>query len=261
MGNADGCILWLTVVWGTSVLLCSVLFHSSYMWNIKQRHWLLRFSAPHPEALWFHLFEFVSRARGWCWTIIHFQFVIGFIHFRTIEAVLRLVITCFHFHCLFLSFWWIPICTWCLTVMLFNNNIVYCFLWCWQNDELVTGGDSTSEVSVSCSSTDDTASVGPSSSSLEGSQGLECSWSPVEGIQTAATISAGLDSGGGGGGGIVGEAEEEAKDRVTEVPRRPRLFRNSIRSLSPLRRHSWGPGKNNGGDAEMNQRRWVWEGN
>lgn len=80
----------------------------------------------------------------------------------------------------------------------------------------------------------------------------------MEGIQTAATISAGLDSGGGGGGGGgggVGEAEEEAKDRVTEVPRRPRLFQNSIRSLSPLRRHSWGPGKNNGGDAEMNQRR------
>uniref|UniRef100_A0A3P8SBS1 Si:dkey-172h23.2 n=1 Tax=Amphiprion percula TaxID=161767 RepID=A0A3P8SBS1_AMPPE len=104
------------------------------------------------------------------------------------------------------------------------------------NDEPLTGGDSASEVSVSCSSTDDTASVGPSSSSPEDSQGLGCSWR--------------LDGGGGGGG----EAEEEAKDRVTEVPRRSSLFRNSIRSLSPLRRHSWGPGKNNGGDAEMNQR-------
>lgn len=79
----------------------------------------------------------------------------------------------------------------------------------------------------------------------------------MEGIQTGAAITAGLDSGGGGGGGggVVGEAEEEAKDRVTEVPRRSCLLRNSIRSLSPLRRHSWGPGKNNGGDAEMNQRR------
>uniref|UniRef100_A0A3Q3GTX7 Si:dkey-172h23.2 n=1 Tax=Labrus bergylta TaxID=56723 RepID=A0A3Q3GTX7_9LABR len=88
------------------------------------------------------------------------------------------------------------------------------------------------------SSTDDTASVGPSSSSPEGSQGLECSWR--------------LDSGGGGG---AGDAEEEAKDRVSEVPRRSCLLRNSNRSISPLRRHSWGPGKNNGGDAEMNQRR------
>ncbi|XP_074522101.1 A-kinase anchor protein 13 [Halichoeres trimaculatus] len=122
-----------------------------------------------------------------------------------------------------------------------------------KNDEAVTG-DSTSEVSVSCSSTDDTTSVGPSSSSPEGSQGLECSWSPEEGVRTGAAVSTGLDSSGGGGGGGGGEAEEEAKDRVTEVPRRSCLFRNSLRSLSPLRRHSWGPGKNNGGDAEMNQR-------
>ncbi|XP_056256356.1 A-kinase anchor protein 13 isoform X2 [Seriola aureovittata] len=121
-----------------------------------------------------------------------------------------------------------------------------------KNDEPVTGGDSTSEVSVSCSSTDDTASVGPSSSSPEGSQGLGCSWSPEEGVQTGAATSAGLD--GGGGGGAAGDAEEEAKDRVTEVPRRSCLLRNSLRSLSPLRRHSWGPGKNNGGDTEMNQR-------
>nr|XP_029137538.1 A-kinase anchor protein 13 isoform X2 [Labrus bergylta] len=123
-----------------------------------------------------------------------------------------------------------------------------------KNDEAVTGGDSTSEVSVSCSSTDDTASVGPSSSSPEGSQGLECSWSPEEGVRTGATVTAGLDSGGGGG---AGDAEEEAKDRVSEVPRRSCLLRNSNRSISPLRRHSWGPGKNNGGDAEMNQRSSV----
>ncbi|XP_041844776.1 A-kinase anchor protein 13 isoform X3 [Melanotaenia boesemani] len=120
-----------------------------------------------------------------------------------------------------------------------------------KNDEAVTGGDSTSEVSVSCSSTDDTASVDPSSSSPEGSQGLGCNWSPEEGIQTGAANAAGLNSGGSGGGGDV---EEEAKDRVTEVPRRSSLFRSSNRSLSPLRRHSWGPGKNNGGETEMNQR-------
>ncbi|KAJ4919231.1 hypothetical protein JOQ06_021463 [Pogonophryne albipinna] len=106
-----------------------------------------------------------------------------------------------------------------------------------KSDDPVTGGDSTSEVSVSvsCSSTDET------SSSHEGNQGLECSWIPEESIKSGAP----------GGGG---EAEEEAKDRVTEVPRRSSILRNSIRSLSPLRRHSWGPGKNNGGDAEMNHR-------
>ncbi|KAI9542105.1 hypothetical protein NQZ68_023688, partial [Dissostichus eleginoides] len=113
-----------------------------------------------------------------------------------------------------------------------------------KSDDPVTGGDSTSEVSVSvsCSSTDET------SSSLEGNQGLECSWSPEESIKSGAP---------GGGGG---EAEEEAKDRVTEVPLRSSILRNSIRSLSPLRRHSWGPGKNNGGDAEMNHRSYSLEG-
>ncbi|KAM8895086.1 A-kinase anchor protein 13 isoform 2-T3 [Spinachia spinachia] len=131
-----------------------------------------------------------------------------------------------------------------------------------KSDEPVTGGDSASEVSVSvsvsvsCSSTDDTASVGPSSSSPEGSQGLECSWSPEE---AGAPIVAALHGGGVGGaeaaaGGGAWEAEEEAKDRVTEVPRRSSILRNSLRSLSPLRRHSWGPGKNNGADSEMNQR-------
>ena len=129
------------------------------------------------------------------------------------------------------------------------------FFGCPQNDEPVTGGDSASEVSASCSSTDDTASVGPSSSSPEGSQGLGCSWSPEEGIQPGASSAAGLDGGGNSG---AGDVEEEAKDRVTEVPRRSCIFRNSNRSLSPLRRHSWGPGKNNGGEAEMNQRRWEW---
>ncbi|XP_056871047.1 A-kinase anchor protein 13 isoform X5 [Takifugu flavidus] len=122
-----------------------------------------------------------------------------------------------------------------------------------KHDEPITaGGDSTSEVSVSCSSTDDTASVCPSSSSLDGSQGLECSWSPVE-TGASGIIGSGCDGGGGG------EAEE-AKDRVTEVPRRPSLYRSSIRSLSPLRRHSWGPGKNNGGNTEMNQRSYSLEG-
>nr|XP_057934775.1 A-kinase anchor protein 13 isoform X3 [Doryrhamphus excisus] len=127
-----------------------------------------------------------------------------------------------------------------------------------KNGEPVTGGDSTSEVSISCSSTDDTASVGPSSSSPDdGSQGLGSSWSPEEVIPPRGSS---VSTDGGGGGGLGGEAEEEAKDRVTEVPRRSSLFRSSLRSLSPLRRHSWGPGKNNGADGAMNQRSYSLEG-
>uniref|UniRef100_A0A3B3Z6C3 Uncharacterized protein n=1 Tax=Periophthalmus magnuspinnatus TaxID=409849 RepID=A0A3B3Z6C3_9GOBI len=88
----------------------------------------------------------------------------------------------------------------------------------------------------SCSSTDETASIGPSSSSPEGSQGLgHCHWSPEE--------------------STAGEAEEEAKDRVTEVPRRSCLLRNSHRSISPLRRHSWGPGKNYTGDEKEREKK------
>ncbi|XP_016401270.1 A-kinase anchor protein 13-like [Sinocyclocheilus rhinocerous] len=98
-----------------------------------------------------------------------------------------------------------------------------------KGQEAVGGGDSTSEVSVSCSSTDDTASVGHPSSSAESSEEVRHG----------------------------GEAEEEAKDRLTEVPLPASLFRSTVRSLSPLRRHSWGPGKNQGGEEEMNQRSSV----
>ncbi|XP_052416840.1 A-kinase anchor protein 13 isoform X1 [Carassius gibelio] len=92
-----------------------------------------------------------------------------------------------------------------------------------KGQEAVGGGDSTSEVSVSCSSTDDTASVGHPSSSAESSEEVRHG----------------------------GEAEEEAKDSLTEGPL------PTVRSLSPFRRHSWGPGKNQGGEEEMNQRSSV----
>ncbi|KAM9825012.1 A-kinase anchor protein 13 isoform 3-T5 [Syngnathus typhle] len=125
-----------------------------------------------------------------------------------------------------------------------------------KNDERVTGGDSTSEVSISCSSTDDTASVGPSSSSPDGSQGLGSSgWSPEGSVHPGAPVPAAAAD-----GSVAGDAEEEAKDRVSEVPRRSCLLRSSLRSLSPLRRHSWGPGKNNGGGPAMNQRSYSLEG-
>ncbi|XP_053437708.1 A-kinase anchor protein 13 isoform X3 [Nycticebus coucang] len=50
-----------------------------------------------------------------------------------------------------------------------------------------------------------------------------------------------------------GDVEEEM-DSITEVPPHCSVLRGSMRSLSPFRRHSWGPGKNAASDAEMNQR-------
>ncbi|XP_072517183.1 A-kinase anchor protein 13 isoform X3 [Salminus brasiliensis] len=106
-------------------------------------------------------------------------------------------------------------------------------------EEALGPGDSTSEASISCSSTDDTASLGHPSSSAESSEEVR--------------------RGGGGGVGTCagGEAEDEAKDRLTEVPLRSSLLRSTVRSLSPFRRHSWGPGKNQGTEGDMNQRSSV----
>ncbi|KAH0620049.1 hypothetical protein JD844_014578, partial [Phrynosoma platyrhinos] len=52
---------------------------------------------------------------------------------------------------------------------------------------------------------------------------------------------------------ISGDLEEEL-DSITEVPPPPSSLRNSIRSLSPFRRHSWGPGKNTSSESEINHR-------
>ncbi|MGH0160408.1 UNVERIFIED_CONTAM: hypothetical protein FKN15_059214 [Acipenser sinensis] len=89
-----------------------------------------------------------------------------------------------------------------------------------QGGEILTG-DSTSEVSLSCSSTDEPLPPGPPTSTPE----RRCE-----------------------------SEEEEEEDRLTEVPVRSSVLRTSIRSLSPFRRHSWGPGKNAGAESEMNQR-------
>ncbi|KAK3533714.1 hypothetical protein QTP70_023967 [Hemibagrus guttatus] len=101
-----------------------------------------------------------------------------------------------------------------------------------KGQEVLGVSDSASEVSISCSSTDDTNSLCQPSSSAESSEEVR-------------------RRGAGAGGG---DAEEEAKDRVTEVPLRSALLRSSIRSQSPFRRHSWGPGKNQAGAGDMNQR-------
>ncbi|XP_067411749.1 A-kinase anchor protein 13 isoform X2 [Emydura macquarii macquarii] len=59
----------------------------------------------------------------------------------------------------------------------------------------------------------------------------------------------------------VGESElggsgemEEQMDSITEVPTHSSVLRNSMRPLSPFRRHSWGPGKNAANEAEINHR-------
>ncbi|XP_039665953.1 A-kinase anchor protein 13 isoform X4 [Perca fluviatilis] len=60
------------------------------------------------------------------------------------------------------------------------------------------------------------------------------------------------DRGGGGGGG--GE-EEENKDQLSDSPVSSSVSRASIRSLSPFRRHSWEPRRNNGAaDVDITQR-------
>uniref|UniRef100_A0A8C5VGY3 A-kinase anchoring protein 13 n=1 Tax=Microcebus murinus TaxID=30608 RepID=A0A8C5VGY3_MICMU len=51
-----------------------------------------------------------------------------------------------------------------------------------------------------------------------------------------------------------GDMEEEEMDSITEVPANCSVLRSSMRSLSPFRRHSWGPGKNAASDGEMNLR-------
>uniref|UniRef100_A0A663N326 A-kinase anchoring protein 13 n=1 Tax=Athene cunicularia TaxID=194338 RepID=A0A663N326_ATHCN len=56
-----------------------------------------------------------------------------------------------------------------------------------------------------------------------------------------------------------GEKEEEL-DSITDVPTHSSVLRNSMRPLSPFRRHSWGPGKNATNEAEINQRSYSLEG-
>lgn len=100
----------------------------------------------------------------------------------------------------------------------------------------------TSGVSMSySSSTDDTSSLGTPSAISQASTEAPTS-DPCQEKPTSP--------------GASGETEEEEKkDRLTEVPERSAILRTSIRSLSPFRRHSWGPGKNSAGETEISQRR------
>ncbi|XP_075431346.1 A-kinase anchor protein 13 isoform X6 [Ascaphus truei] len=58
----------------------------------------------------------------------------------------------------------------------------------------------------------------------------------------------------------VSEMEGEEMDRITEEPTHLSRSKSSMRSLSPFRRHSWGPGKNHSNDPEINRRSYSLEG-
>nr|XP_031296378.1 A-kinase anchor protein 13 isoform X7 [Camelus dromedarius] len=109
------------------------------------------------------------------------------------------------------------------------------------------------------SSTDDTASLDrhsshgsdvslPQISNLNRSRDQQC----LDGFYSHGVGAEGRESESEPAGS--GEMEEEEMDSITEVPANCSVLRSSMRSLSPFRRHSWGPGKNAASDAEMNHR-------
>ncbi|XP_044087455.1 A-kinase anchor protein 13 isoform X9 [Neovison vison] len=121
------------------------------------------------------------------------------------------------------------------------------------------------DITGSSSSTDDTASLDRHSShgsdvSLPQISNLNRSRDQqgLDGFYSHGMGAEGRESEGEAAGS--GEMEEEEMDSITEVPANCSVLRSSMRSLSPFRRHSWGPGKNAASDAEMNQRSFSLEG-
>ncbi|XP_010830476.1 PREDICTED: A-kinase anchor protein 13 isoform X12 [Bison bison bison] len=121
------------------------------------------------------------------------------------------------------------------------------------------------DVTGSSSSTDDTASLDRHSShgsdvSLPQISSLNRSRDPqyLNGFNSHGVGAEGRESESEPAGS--GEMEEEEMDSITEVPASRSVLRSSMRSLSPFRRHSWGPGKNAASDAEMNHRSFSLEG-
>ncbi|KAK2503492.1 hypothetical protein MC885_019621 [Smutsia gigantea] len=115
------------------------------------------------------------------------------------------------------------------------------------------------DITGSSSSTDDTASLDRHSShgsdvslsqisNLNRSRDQQC----LDGFYNHRVGAEGRESESEPAGS--GEMEEEEMDSITEVPASCSVLRSSMRSLSPFRRHSWGPGKNAATDAEMNHR-------
>ncbi|ELK18242.1 A-kinase anchor protein 13 [Pteropus alecto] len=118
---------------------------------------------------------------------------------------------------------------------------------------------SVCDTTGSSSSTDDTASLDrhsshgsdvslPQISNLNRSRDQQC----LDGFYSPGMGAEGRETEREPAG--PGEAEEEEMDSITDVPTSCSVLRGSMRSLSPFRRHSWGPGKNAASDGEMNQR-------
>lgn len=131
-----------------------------------------------------------------------------------------------------------------------------CFFSALQPEEEQSVCDTTG----SSSSTDDTASLDrhsshgsdvslPQISNLIRSRDQQC----LDGFYSPGSGAEGQETENEPAG--PGEAEEEEMDSITDVPPNCSVLRGSMRSLSPFRRHSWGPGKNAASDGEMNHRR------
>lgn len=115
---------------------------------------------------------------------------------------------------------------------------------------------SACDVTSSSSSADDTVSL-ERNSSLGSDTSLPHALNFNRPKERHTLDGNGVDMGAAGGReselGGSGEMEEEM-DSITEVPTHSSVLRNSMRPLSPFRRHSWGPGKNAANEAEINHR-------
>ncbi|XP_065415344.1 A-kinase anchor protein 13 isoform X4 [Chrysemys picta bellii] len=127
-------------------------------------------------------------------------------------------------------------------------------------DDIVFGKpeeeQSACDVTSSSSSADDTVSL-ERNSSLGSDISLPHALNLNRPKERHTLDGNGIDMGAAGGReselGGSGEMEEEM-DSITEVPTHSSVLRNSMRPLSPFRRHSWGPGKNAANEAEINHR-------
>ncbi|XP_072520347.1 A-kinase anchor protein 13 isoform X2 [Salminus brasiliensis] len=117
---------------------------------------------------------------------------------------------------------------------------------------LTSGSDVVGVLSLGSDQPEDGTFARKSDQTVEGAL-APCSIQPVGGALTP-----GSEQPLAGAPPTTGETEEdEKKDRLTEVLERSTILRSSVRSLSPSRRHSWGPGRNSSGEAEMVQRSVV----
>ncbi|XP_029289103.1 A-kinase anchor protein 13-like [Cottoperca gobio] len=107
-------------------------------------------------------------------------------------------------------------------------------------------------VCVSWSSTDEALTQG----ALSPSEGALSVGTPDAAAPRSPRLSWKSETEDRGGGKAEGRGEEEEKkDQLSESPASSAMLRASIRPLSPLRRHSWEPGRNNAAaDIDLTQR-------